>query len=410
MIVSPWAPLPFDGGSKRVWSLCRFLKGRFRFSLLTFRRPAEHDAAAHALDLANEQRYLKPVFDEIRWVERPGGPHPERMGGVWLPEDVRSFYCEEMAAALAEIVARGEIDLVHVEFDLMAPYAAALSGVPKIWTMHDVGAISFFQSYFREMNGLGKFRRIPHWLGRVAFEKKAAAWFDRVVTLTQADRRRFSRICPRGKISVVASGVDLDHFSAKPTAPEPADDAIVYVGHYAHYPNEDAVVYFCREILPLVRRRFPGVVFNVVGSVPTRPVQELPGKYPKIFVTGLVEDVKPYLQGAKVFVAPVRIGQGIKGKILEAFAMGVPVVASSRAAEGISAVPGRDLLVADKPEDFAAAVCGLLESREARRRLGAAGRAVAQSRYGWDRLSLRLDDVYAEVIEAHARKKEKDFR
>jgi glycosyltransferase involved in cell wall biosynthesis len=346
------------------------------------------------------------VFDEIYWVDRPREPCPERLENVWLPKDVQSFYGKEMAAALAEIVGRGETDLVHVEFDLMAPYAAAISGVPKIWTMHDVGAISFFQSYFREMKGLGKFRRIPHWIARVAYEKKAASWFDHVVTLTEADRRRFSLICPRRKISVVSSGVDLDHFSGNEAAAFRATDAIVYVGHYAHYPNEDAVVYFCREILPLIRRRFPSIVFNVVGSVPTRPVRELPGKYPHVFVTGLVEDVKPYLRGAKVFVAPVRIGQGIKGKILEAFAMGLPVVASSRAAEGITAMPGRDLLVADDPRKFADAVCGLLESPAARERLGKAGQTVAQGRYGWDRLSDQLDAVYTEVIAAHAAGKE----
>ncbi len=374
---------------------------------MTFRRPLDHDSAAHALDLANEQRYLKPVFDHIHWLERPRGPHSERVGKTWLPEDIRSFYCEEMASVLAGIVARGEADLIHIEFDLMAPYAASISGVPKVWTMHDVGTISFFRSYFREMAGFEKFRRIPQWLGRVAFERKACGWFDRVVTLTDADRRRLARLCGRDKISVVTTGVDLDHFSPEDGAAPAESESIVYVGHYAHYPNEDAVLYFCREILPLVRHRFPRAVFNVVGSVPTRPVRELSGKFPHVFVTGLVEDVKPYLQGAKVFVAPVRVGQGIKGKILEAFAMGLPVVASSRAAEGISAIPGRDLLVADDPRKFAAAVCGLLESQAARRRLGKAGQSVARSRYGWDRLSDQLDVVYTEVIAAHAAGKER---
>lgn len=406
MVVSPWAPLPFDGGSKRVWSLCRALKGRCRFSLLTFQRPADSDFAGHALDLANERRYLKPVFDDIHWLESPRGPRPARLGKIWLPEDIRSFYGEEMASALAGIVARGETDLVHVEFDLMAPYAAAVSGVPKVWTMHDAGAISFFRSYFREMAGFEKFRRIPQWLGRVAFERKACGWFDRIVALTDDDRRRLSRLCGRDKISVVTTGVDLDHFTPEHGAAPVESESIVYVGHYAHYPNEDAVVYFCGEILPRVRRRFPRAVFSVVGSVPTRPVRELSEKYPHVFVTDLVEDVKPYLQGAKVFVAPVRIGQGIKGKILEAFAMGLPVVASSRAAEGLLAVPGRDLLVADEPRKFADAVCGLLESPEARGRLGKAGQAVARSRYGWDRLSDQLDAVYEEVLEAHAAGKE----
>ncbi|MDE2491335.1 MAG: glycosyltransferase, partial [Elusimicrobia bacterium] len=173
---------------------------------------------------------------------------------------------------------------------------------------------------------------------------------------------------------------------------------LVYVGHYPHYPNEEAVVRFCRRILPRIRRRRPDATFAIVGSSPTEAVLRAARETPGVSVTGTVPDVRPHLAEAAVFVAPIRLGRGIKGKVLEAFAMGLPVVASPLAAEGLGARPGRELLAARGDAAFADAVVALLDSPARRAELGAAGRRFAVERCDWNRLAQGLGDVYDELL------------
>ena len=393
MLVTPWAPYPFDGGSKRIWSLCRLLRERFRFTLLTFAsRP--QDARAAADDLLREHRYLRPVFERVLWVDRRGDPENAEAG---LPEDVRRFASPAMESALRAALDSEKPDLVHVEYDLMAPYGRLVSRLPTVLTQHDVGTISFFQSYFREMAGWRKFGQVLPWVRRVAFERRAMRWFNRIIVMTEPDAHRLARIAPAQRIRVAPTGVDLSHFDAPRAAP--VAPTIVFIGHYPHYPNEDAVLYFAREMLPRIRAARPDVRFLVVGSSPTPAVVAL-GRQPGVIVTGTVEDVKPFLAQAVVFVAPLRMGQGIKGKILEAFAMGVPVVATSRAADGLDACAGRDLIVADRPAAFAAEVLALLGDATRAGALGEAGREAARRGYDWTRLAGRLGAVYDELIGA----------
>ncbi|MBI3547482.1 MAG: glycosyltransferase [Elusimicrobia bacterium] len=398
LLITPWAPYPFDGGSKRVYTLCRLLRDRFRFHLLTFApRDEPGDVRAVAKELQQEAMFLRPVFDRIRRVRRPeeGAPGPAA-----LPEDVRRFRSEAMFAAAGE--ERRDADIIHVEYDLMAPYAQELGGLPKVFTQHDVGTISFTQSYFREMAGWRKFLQIGPWLRRVRFERDAGGWFDRVVVTTAPDKRRLSRIVAAEKIRVVQTGVDLEHFAFRAEEPEGAEDTLAYVGHYPHFPNEDAVVNFCRRVLPLIRRRRPKTRLLVVGSSPTPAVLSLARDMPGIVVTGTVDDVKPHLDRAGVFVAPIRLGQGIKGKLLEAFASGVPVVASTTASAGLDASAGRHLLVADRTAAFAEATLSLMESSSRRARLAREARAFVEERYDWNRLADGLGAAYQELLGARA--------
>jgi glycosyltransferase involved in cell wall biosynthesis len=286
-----------------------------------------------------------------------------------------------------------------VEYDLMAPYARLAAGVPLVLTQHDAGTISFFHSYFREMAGWGKFARVGEWLRRVRFEREALARFDRVVVCTEPDARRLARVAAAERIRVVPTGVDLDEFA--PGA-APATPTLVFVGHYPHFPNEDAAVFFARRVLPRVRQARPDVRFLAVGSSPTPAVMAL-GREPGVIVTGTVPSVAPFLRQAAVFVAPLRLGQGIKGKILEAFAAGVPVVATPCAADGLGARAGVELELASSPRAFASVVAALLSDEGRRRRLGEAGRAFARRAWSWPALAPRLGGVYEELVGREAR-------
>ena len=395
LVLTPWAPYPYDGGSKRVHTLCRLLTDRFRLSLLTFRaRVRGHEEAAR--DLRREALELRPLFESVHWVEAPDAPGPESAHGVPIPEDARRFYSEPMADRLHDLLSRGEADLLQVEFDLMAAYGLGERRVPRLLTQHDMGGASFFGSYLREMAGWGKFTRVSDWLVRSRYARETALEYDRVVVMTDPDLRALRRLAPGVSGRCVPTGVDLAHF-APPHSPV-EEPRLAFVGHYPHYPNEDAALRLVREIFPEVRRRVPGATLSLIGSDPTPAVREAAAGVAGVTLSGTVPDVKPLLAAASVFLAPVRLGRGIKGKILEAFAMGLPVVASSAAAEGIGAVPGRDLLIADGSAVFVSETVSLLNSPERRRSLGAAGRRLVEERYDWRALSARLGYLYDELL------------
>ena len=160
-----------------------------------------------------------------------------------------------------------------------------------------------------------------------------------------------------------------------------------------YYPNIDALVWFAREVLPLIRRDFPQVLFTVVGSKPAPEVRAL-ADLPGVTVTGRVEDVRPYVWQADVSVAPIRVARGIQNKVLEAMAMGKPVVATPEAFEGIEAAPDRDLLVAPTvPAAFAEAVAGLLRDPATAARLAASARATVLDRYSWSAQFKMMDEL-----------------
>ncbi len=392
LVLAPWAPYPFDGGSKRIHTFCRLLKERFQFSLLSFAfQPATPGPRAVAEALQHEKLHLAPVFEEVHWVEHEeSGRRPSR----GLPPDVARFQRPAMRERLGQLLAHA--DILHVEYDLMAPYARDCAAIPTLLTQHDTGSASLFRSYLREMSGLSKLWRWPEWINRLAFQRRLTSWFDRVVTTTEDDARRLARWGKAGRVQAMPHGVDLEYFTP---APDPETESLVYVGHYPHYPNEEAVVRFCRQILPRIKRQRPRVTLTIVGSEPTSEVKAL-GNLPGVTVTGTVEDVRPYLQRAAVFVAPVRLGHGLKGKILEAFACARPVVAHSHAAAGLAALPGRDLLIADQPAGFAREVLSLLDSSSRRREIGQAGRRLAERRFDWNVLAGRLGNLYDEVLAA----------
>ena len=397
LLLSPWPPYPLDGGSKRIHSLCSLLRDRFSFGLVTFQPEDLKSPLEVARSLEAEDRFLRPVFDRVFWFRRDPAA-PSSVGVLRLPDDIRRHYSPGLAEALPALARYWGAELVHAEYDLMALYGRALPGLPSVLTQHDAGTVSLTRSYFREMTRSRGAQRRRLWRRRVSFEKRAMGWFDRVIAMTPADREVLARIIPRERLRVVPTGVDVAAFAPRPRRRAAGGPTVAFVGHYPHYPNEDAVLFFGRKVLPLLRKRRPDVGFLVVGSSPTPAVRRLAEEVAGVEVTGTVADVRPYLARAAVFVASVRLGRGIKGKILEAMAMGLPVVASSRAAEGLAVTPGKELLTADTAAAFAAQIERLLASPGLSARLGASARRAAVERYDWSPLADRLAAVYSELL------------
>jgi sugar transferase (PEP-CTERM/EpsH1 system associated) len=270
-------------------------------------------------------------------------------------------YCSSMAPyvmgrARRPATQRRVLDFVDIDSRKFAAYAAA--GRPPMSLVHA-----------REARTL------------LALERQAAAAFDHALFVSDAEAATFRALAPgAGNVRAVANGVDAEKFDPAEAHPNPYPDPlprVVFTGAMGYAPNIEAVTWFADAVLPRLAGR---AGFVIVGQNPSPAVRALAAR-PGIAVTGTVPDVRPYLAHAAVAVAPLQLARGIQNKVLEAMAMARPVVATPAAFEGIAATPGRDLLVADQPEAFAAAVLAVLDG--AHPGMGVAARAAVLAGHDW---------------------------
>jgi len=228
------------------------------------------------------------------------------------------------------------------------------------------------------------------------FERQVAMEFDASMFVSEKEADLFRSLAPEAaaRVSGINNGVDTDYFSpGAHVDPFPAGALpIVFTGAMDYWANVDAVSWFAAEILPMVRQRLPCAEFYVVGSKPTKAVLDL-AKLPGVVVTGAVPDVRPYLAHSAVVVAPLRIARGIQNKVLEAMAMARPTVVTPQALEGISAVVGEELLLAETPEDFGRVVANAIDGAVAST-VGARARERVVASYSW---ATHLDKL-AEIV------------
>lgn len=217
-------------------------------------------------------------------------------------------------------------------------------------------------------------------------EREGAARARWSLFATEAEASLFRSLAPESadRVEVLANGVDADYFAPSAERPSPYTDneiPFVFIGTMDYWPNVDAVKWLVQDMLPRLRRRWPALRLTIVGRNPTPAVLRLAGD--GVRVTGTVPDVRPYVQHARAVVAPVRLARGIQNKVLEAMAMGRPVVATMRCVQAIDAEVDEHLLAADDADDFVRALDGLLDSPSRAERIGGAARERIVARYGW---------------------------
>ena len=229
----------------------------------------------------------------------------------------------------------------------------------------------------------------------LSFEREIAGSFDESVLCTPLEQRIFEREIPGASSVVIRNGVDLAQLTPRPQEREA--DALAFVGVMDYLPNTDGVQWFCDEILPRVHERRPNARLAIVGSKPTDEVLAL-GEREGVRVTGYVDDPKDELARASVSIAPLRIARGIQNKVLEAMAMGLPVVGTTSATQGVEATAGEHFLLADEPKPFADRVVELLEAPDRAAQLGAAARTFVEDHYDWERVLAPFDDLIARLL------------
>ncbi len=382
---------PVDkGGRIRTYNMLRALRREHRITYVTL---DDGHAAPDALERASE------YADHV--VRVPFSAAPKRSARFYgellanlvssLPYAIAKYRSAGLRAAIVELVAKGDVDVVVCDF--LAPSLNVPAGLPArtvlfqhnveamIWRRHaEVARGAFARRYFREQ-----------WRRMEAFERSECRRFDHVIAVSAEDRDVFRDAYGVAGATDVPTGVDVDFFRPSGSvAREPLD--MVFTGSMDWLPNEDGILWFTDEVLPRIRARVPGATLTVVGRNPPARIRALAERDPLVRVTGTVPDVRPYIERAAVFVVPLRIGGGTRLKIFEAMAMERAVVSTAVGAEGLPVNAGADILLADTPDAFAGAVAGLLEAPARADSLGTAAARLVRTSFGWDRVA----DIFAD--------------
>jgi sugar transferase (PEP-CTERM/EpsH1 system associated) len=373
-------PYPPNKGDKiRSFHELRYLAARHRVHLGCLADQPEdlvHVPALRAMTASLEVAPLDLRRARLRSLAALAGSQPL---------SVRWFESARLRRWVQETVRRERLDAVLL---FSSPMAAYLEGIdlPFVMDFCDVDSDKWRQYAERAPLPLRPLYALEARRLR-AYEERILTACMSATLVTSREKQLWSGL-PRelaAKVHVVPNGVDHEFFAPGVLAQAPAVEpqTLVFTGAMDYYANVDAVTWFATEVLPRIQAEVPGTRLCIVGSRPAPQVQAL-ARRPGVVVTGFVDDIRDWYARAAVCVVPLRIARGIQNKVLEALAMGRPVVASSPAAAGLGARSGEELRVADDPADWAREVVDLLRAPQAAAALGAAGRRFVEREYVWD--------------------------
>jgi len=398
---------PHQGGAIRTYNLILNLAPRHEIHLLSFVNSPDDLARAGPL-----HQYCRTI--EV--VPIPQRSSLKRLLTILfspLPDMALRLPSAEFRRRLAARLESAPFDVVQVESIEMAPYALGDAGRAAdnrpLWVFDNYNVEYLLQQRAFETDvrhprrWIGALYSFIQWQKLRRYEAAVCRRVDCVIAVSEADREILQKLAPGAEVAVIPNGVDTRAYDPEQSPSlvlEP--HSIVFTGKMDFRPNVDAVLWFYHQILPLIKAQVPDVHFYIVGQKPPPHLRSL-AEDPAVTITGYVEDVRPYIAGAGVYVVPLRIGGGTRLKIMEAMALGKAIVSTSLGCEGYPVTPGRELVIADTPQDFARSVVELLGDIRRREELGRAGRCFVEERYDWQAIVPRLEKVYASVSTARSR-------
>ncbi|MFC2165671.1 glycosyltransferase [Acidobacteriota bacterium] len=372
----------------------------------------KHLSKNHTVSLAafckeEEKKYVSSVKDychDLRLI-----PLPPKRSSLTVVKDffsspvphyfLRVHNSLEMSRTIADMVARDRYDFVIAEYSVMGQFLhrnSLLPPVRRIMSVHECYYLARLKDYHHHRWGKRKLKEAINLKGLKKYEFDMYEEADKVLSLTPQGKEELLDIRATLDIDIVPHGVDIEHFSF--SKPDSEEKSIIFVGNYLHYPNADAVLYFSREIWPRIKELSPKLKFFVVGQAPPPDIKKLEDD-PSIIVTGRVDDVTPYLTKSTIFICPVRLGGGFRGKILEAMAIGRPIVSTSLGAEGIPAQNEKNIILADNPEDFARGIEKLLQDNNLYNQISVLGRKLVEEKYAWGKGVEVLEGILAKMMD-----------
>ncbi len=382
---------PKRGGKIRPFNMIRHFSKSHEVTVCSLARSGDEAAEGRGIAphcKAFDMVTVGPIAQSLRMVARLPSRTPSSMGYFWSPD---------LATKIRARLDTEAFDLIFVHCSSVAQYVEDVTGIPKILDFGDMDSQKWLEYADSKPKPLA-WGYLLEGRKMLAEEKRLAGKFDVCTATTRAEWETLESYGTGVASDWFPNGVDADYFA--PDATEWDPDTLTFVGRMDYYPNQECMLDFCRTVFPLIRARRPAAKLLIVGADPIPSVRAL-GKIDGVTVTGSVPDVRPYLRRSAAMVAPLHIARGTQNKILEAMAMGVPVVTSLKAAGGVDATAAEHFLVADAPTDIADACLRLMSDPAERRRLSEAGRARMLTHHAWDRSMQRLDGIVASCLERY---------
>lgn len=396
LMIANYVPYPeISGGRIRIYNLLRRVAKRHDVSLAALLgSPGDADGVPHLRQFCSNIETA--VMDRrSRLAKAPGMLRYALQG---KPPELKLLHSEELVGKIAKLFSAVDFDIVQIESH-MALYLATLPRTESYKSLQMFQNVASHQLPRISQVERRADRKLRTWLNGIIlgrWEARYAENFDRCTTVSELDRQFLLKANPRLYVDVIPNGVDTEKYHPLPPPPDNARPSLMFIGSMSYPPCVDAVLYFCRTILPRMRETINPIEFRVVGGNPHPDVLALNGN--GVHVTGTVKDVLPYYQESTVCVVPLRAGGGTRLKILEAMALGRPVVSTAIGCEGLDVIDGEHLLIANTPEQFAEKTVHLLRDAHLAQYLCTNARNLVEARYGWDPIAERLLDIYDEMI------------
>lgn len=375
LFLTPFLPcVGFNAGRTRMFEIIKRLSSGYNVIVISFISK-------------EDERYVSSLKRICYFLEViPFLPKNRSPFLRWEPGLIARFYSDEMKDKIHSHLRRGEFDIVQFEYLSMSQYIPENIKARSVLTLHELDMLSLWRDARFAPHIVDKITAFPKLCKIGLYYRYILERFNKIVVFTQKEKDILRRVFPRLSIVVIPMGADTAYL--KPSHNGQQDINLLYVGYFGHRPNIDAICYFCRKVLPLVRKHYPAVKLSIVGKYIPAAFRSWEDRG-YLHIIGKADDIRSYLSRAKVFVMPITTGAGMRGKLLEAFSMEKAVVSTSVGCEGIGAKDGENILIADTAKEFAGKVIILLNDGELRKKLGRNARETVESGYSWDYIAKR---------------------
>ena len=393
LLLTQVLPYPPDSGPKiKTWNVLKYLSQRHEVTLVSFVR-GDQSAEVNHLENYCEAVYTVPIH---RGGWRDGWYMSKSLitrQPFLMVRDNRTA----MHQMIKQIISQTQFDIVHVDQLNMAQYAERVTGAGKILDAHNALWLLYKRLWQTMAPGPRKWLLGRDWRLIKQYEGDICRRFEGRLTVSEEDKVALQEAAGQSlKATVIPIAIDTDEVVEIRRSAEA--DHVLHIGTMFWPPNVDGILWFLREIFPLIQAQRPKTTFDVVGAKPPPEIMAYSSNGSGVNVTGYVVDPTPYYEATGVMVVPLRAGGGMRVKILNALAQGLPIVSTTLGCEGIAVESGRHLLVADTPEAFAQATLELLEDKRLANQLGHNGRHLIQSTYDYRTACIPLEALYQQAI------------
>ena len=393
LLLTQVLPYPPDSGPKiKTYNMIKYLAQGHRVTLASFVRGDQSEDIRHLEQYCQAVHTVPMQRGRIRDAWYMGLSVLRGQPFLMIRDDRKA-----MRSLVDELSAQRQFDVAHADQLNMAQYAERVPGAFKVLDAHNALWLLYQRLCETMRPGLSRWLLSRDWRLLKTYEGRLVREFDAVLAVSHEDRDALQKAAGEPvDITVIPIAIDTTEVSVVDREPNPSH--ILHIGTMYWPPNIDGVSWFVREVFPIIRQRRPDVEFDVVGARPPQEIVDMGGEGTGIHVTGYVADPAPYLRQAAVMVVPLRAGGGMRVKILNGLAQGIPMVSTELGYEGIDVTPGENIMGTDDPAGFAEAVLRVLEDQELARRLSINGRRLAEAEYDYRNAYAPVERIYARAV------------